>query len=85
MTTREDFETRFALMGRDIDDMVSDDREEYLEERRALKEKWDKLEVRRTEMETKGENAWEEFKDEMEAGWEDIRITFEDLRNRLAR
>jgi phage-related minor tail protein len=85
MTTREDFETRFTQMGRDIDEMLSDDREEYREERRELKDRWDRLEQRRMEMNAKGDSAWEEFKDEMEDGWNNIKDSFDDLRRRLSR
>lgn len=85
MTTREDFDTRFEQMGRDIDDMIADDREELREERLALKNKWDRLNARRSEIDTEGESAWEKFKDEMNDGWEDIKSSFEDLKNRFAR
>lgn len=83
MTTREDFETRFSQMGNDIDDMISDEREELREERQKLKDKWNTLEMRRTEISDKGESAWEEFKDEIESGWEDIKRDFDDVKRRF--
>lgn len=84
MTTREDFDTRFTQMGKEIDDMLADEREEYREERKELKDKWNRLEERRTEMNTRGENAWEEFKDELEKGWNDIKSSFDGLRKRFS-
>lgn len=85
MTTRQDFETRFTKMGRDIDEMLSDDREEYREERQELKNRWDSLEARRMEIANEGDSAWEKFKDEMQSGWEDIKTSFDDLRKRFGR
>lgn len=85
MITRQDFETRLAQMGRDIDEMLNDDREEYREERQELKNRWDRLETRRMEIANEGESAWERFKDEMEEGWNDIKDSFDDLRKRFTR
>lgn len=85
MTTREDFETRFTQMGQDIDEMLSDDREDYREERIAIKDKWNRLDVRRAEISSQGDSAWEKFKDEIEDGWNDLKMSFEDLRKRFKR
>lgn len=85
MTTREDFETRFTQMGQDIDEMLSDEREDYREERIAIKDKWNRLDVRRSEISSQGDSAWEKFKDEIEDGWNDIKMSFEDLRKRFKR
>lgn len=72
-------------MGRDIDDMLADAREDYREERQELKDKWDRLEERRVEIEKEGDSAWDRFKDEIEDGWNNIKDSFDDLRRRLAR
>jgi hypothetical protein len=83
MTTKQDFETRFSQMGDDIDDMVADGREDLREERQSLKDTWNRLDTRRAELADKDDSAWEEFKDEMEQGWEAIKRDFDDVKRRF--
>lgn len=84
MTTRTDFETRFAKTGRDIDEMISDTKDTYREERQALKDKWNDLDTRRTELADESESAWDEVKDEFEEGWNDVKDSYEDLKHKLS-
>lgn len=83
MTPKEDFETRLGVFGRKIDELVADAREEYREERQELKDRWNRLESRRVEVVAKGDSAWEEFKDDLEEEWNDIKRSYEDLRKRF--
>ncbi len=80
---RQDFDTRFSAIGADIDTILADEREDYREERQELKDKWNRLDTRRTELAGKDDSAWEEFKDELQEGWDDIKRTYDDLKRRL--
>ena len=84
MTTKTDFETKFAETGRNIDEMILDTRENYREERQELRNKWDKLEARRTELADQGDDKWEEVKTEFEEGWEEVKNSYEDLKEKLS-
>jgi hypothetical protein len=84
MTTRTDFEKGFAETGRHIDEMIADTRENFREERQELRNKWDKLEMRRTEIVDEGDDKWEEVKVEFEEGWRDIKDSYEDLKHKLS-
>ncbi len=84
MTTKTDFETKFAETGRNIDEMILDTRENYREERQELRNKWDKLEASRTELADQGDDKWEEVKTEFEEGWEEVKNSYEDLKEKLS-
>ncbi len=84
MATKEELETGFSRLGEDIDGMFSDAREDYRKERQELKDKWNRLNTRRGEIADKGDDAWEGFKDEMEEGWNDVKVSYEDLKHKLS-
>lgn len=84
MTTKKDFENRFAETGRNIDEMVADTHETLREERQALRNKWDTLETKRADAAAQGDDRWEEMKGEMEDGWNDVKASYEDLKHKLS-
>lgn len=83
MTTKKDFETKFKETGKHIDEMITDTRENFREERQELRNKWDRLETRRAEVTDQDESKWEEVKDSFEADWQDIKDSYEDLKGKL--
>lgn len=80
MTKRNDFEKKFAQTGKNIDDMVGDVREDFREERQALRNKWDMLETKRAGLADDGDDAWDDIKDDMEEGWKDIEDSYANLK-----
>ena len=84
MTTRKDFETKFAETGRNIDEIVSDTRESMREERQNLRRKWDDLETKRAEVADKGDDVWDTIKSEMEEGWKDVQDSYDDIKENFS-
>ncbi len=80
MTTRTDFEDKFAETGKNIDNMVEDTRMGYKEKHQLLKEKWEKLKVRHDSVNDKDDGAWEGIKDELEEGWKDVEDSYDDIK-----
>lgn len=84
MTTRTDFESRFAETGRNIDEMVADTREEYREERNALKTKWSDMQKEWDAVEDKSDSTWDTIKDKWEEGLRDIEDTYKDMKHNFS-
>ena len=81
MTTKKEFEGRFEETGKNIDKIVSNASETLRKERQDLKNKWNALDKKRTDVVDNDDSAWDDIKDEMEEGWQDIQDTYDDMKD----
>ncbi len=58
MTTKKEFSGRFEETGKNIDKMVSNASETLRKERQDLKNKWNALDKKRTDVADDDNNAW---------------------------
>ena len=81
MTTKKEFSGRFEETGKNIDNMVSNASETLRKERQDLKNRWNALDKKRSDVSDDDNNAWDDVKDEMEEGWKDIQDTYDDMKD----
>jgi hypothetical protein len=83
MTTKGDFEREMGELGEEIDTMVDDGQEEYRQEKANLKEQWSHLDTKRKDLVDIADDAWDDFKDDMEHGIDEVRGAYKDLKRKI--
>ncbi len=80
MATKKEFEGRFEETGKNIDQMLSNTSDKFREERQELKNKWNTLDEKRGGVADNDDSAWDNVKEEMEEGWNDLQDSYNDMK-----
>ena len=83
MNNEQEFEKKLSNLGERIDELTQQSKDSFQKETENLKHGWELLEARRKKIVSETHEKWQDVKEGMEEGFDNVQKMYEDLKRKV--